>query len=152
MKFLAAHERALRGTADFPMELYHVTKTHPRYEMPFHWHMEIELLRVLSGDFSAMLDGESLTLHPQDALVIYPSTVHGGAPKNCVYECIVIDVDKFLGSNNTLHKQYSALSSLGKRFSPVLPPDSAPGVLVHSLFDTLDQQSSYYEFRSVGLL
>lgn len=44
MKFLASHESSTRGTFDFPIELYYVDKMHPRYEMPFHWHMEFELL------------------------------------------------------------------------------------------------------------
>ena len=42
MKFLASHESSTRGTFDFPIELYYVDKMHPRYEMPFHWHMEFE--------------------------------------------------------------------------------------------------------------
>ena len=50
MRYLAAHERAARGTFDFPIELYHVDISHPRYEMPFHWHMEAELLFVLEGE------------------------------------------------------------------------------------------------------
>lgn len=40
MKYLASHEDTTRGTSDFPIELYYVDRTHPRYEMPFHWHME----------------------------------------------------------------------------------------------------------------
>jgi hypothetical protein len=49
MKFLASHESSTRGTFDFPIELYYVDKMHPRYEMPFHWHMGFELMLVLSG-------------------------------------------------------------------------------------------------------
>lgn len=54
MKFLASHESSTRGTFDFPIELYYVDKMHPRYEMPFHWHMEFELMLVLSGEFSLL--------------------------------------------------------------------------------------------------
>ena len=57
MKFLASHESSTRGTFDFPIELYYVDKMHPRYEMPFHWHMEFELMLVLSGEFSLLIDG-----------------------------------------------------------------------------------------------
>lgn len=56
MKFLASHESSTRGTFDFPIELYYVDKMHPRYEMPFHWHMEFELMLVLSGEFSLLID------------------------------------------------------------------------------------------------
>lgn len=63
MKFLASHESSTRGTFDFPIELYYVDKMHPRYEMPFHWHMEFELMLVLSGEFSLLIDGRSYLLH-----------------------------------------------------------------------------------------
>lgn len=59
MKFLASHESSTRGTFDFPIELYYVDKMHPRYEMPFHWHMEFELMLVLSGEFSLLIDSLS---------------------------------------------------------------------------------------------
>ena len=62
MKFLASHESSTRGTFDFPIELYYVDKMHPRYEMPFHWHMEFELMLVLSGEFSLLIDGRSYLL------------------------------------------------------------------------------------------
>lgn len=60
MKFLASHESSTRGTFDFPIELYYVDKMHPRYEMPFHWHMEFELMLVLSGEFSLLIDPKEL--------------------------------------------------------------------------------------------
>ena len=70
MKFLASHESSTRGTFDFPIELYYVDKMHPRYEMPFHWHMEFELMLVLSGEFSLLIDGRSYLLHKGDAAII----------------------------------------------------------------------------------
>lgn len=69
MKFLASHESSTRGTFDFPIELYYVDKMHPRYEMPFHWHMEFELMLVLSGEFSLLIDGRSYLLHKGDAAI-----------------------------------------------------------------------------------
>ena len=65
---------------DFPIELYYVDKMHPRYEMPFHWHMEFELMLVLSGEFSLLIDGRSYLLHEGDAAIISAGAVHGGTP------------------------------------------------------------------------
>ena len=98
MKFLASHESSTRGTFDFPIELYYVDKMHPRYEMPFHWHMEFELMLVLSGEFFLMTDGRSYLLHKGDAAIISAGAVHGGTPNDCVYECVVFDMNRFLGS------------------------------------------------------
>ena len=73
MKFLASHESSTRGTFDFPIELYYVDKMHPRYEMPFHWHMEFELMLVLSGEFSLLIDGRTYPLHKGDAASFQPA-------------------------------------------------------------------------------
>ena len=101
MKFLASHESSTRGTFDFPIELYYVDKMHPRYEMPFHWHMEFELMLVLSGEFSLLIDGRSYLLHKGDAAIISAGAVHGGTPSDCVYECVVFDMNRFLGRSIT---------------------------------------------------
>ena len=65
MRYLAFHERMVRGTFDFPIELYYVDALHPRYEMPFHWHMECELILILEGGFSLSVDGEALCVCAQ---------------------------------------------------------------------------------------
>ena len=79
MKFLASHESSTRGTFDFPIELYYVDKMHPRYEMPFHWHMEFELMLVLSGEFSLLIDGRSYLYH-KGMPPSFSGAVHGGTP------------------------------------------------------------------------
>ena len=115
MKFLASHESSTRGTFDFPIELYYVDKMHPRYEMPFHWHMEFELMLVLSGEFSLLIDGRSYLLHKGDAAIISAGAVHGGTPSDCVYECVVFDMNRFLGSaEDDLVLRSSPLAALHK--------------------------------------
>ena len=83
MRYLASHENTTRGTSDFPLELYYVDMLHPRYEMPFHWHMECELLLVLQGEFTLLTDGQSYTLHPGNSAFLSSGAVHGGIPKDC---------------------------------------------------------------------
>ena len=95
MRYLASHENTTRGTSDFPLELYYVDMLHPRYEMPFHWHMECELLLVLQGEFTLLTDGQSYTLHP-GIPPFFLRTVHGGIPKDCVYECLVFDLNHLI--------------------------------------------------------
>ena len=48
MKYINYREERNHGTIDFPIEFYHVTPNHPRYEMSYHWHIEYELIRVLN--------------------------------------------------------------------------------------------------------
>ena len=75
MKFLASHENTARGTSGFPIELYYVDRSHPRYEMPFHWHLEHEIMLVLSGSFSLSVDGKTKTLHKgEPSMAVFPIT------------------------------------------------------------------------------
>ena len=92
MRYLAFHERMVRGTFDFPIELYYVDALHPRYEMPFHWHMECELILILEGGFSLSVDGEAVCAGPGDCVFVPSGAVHGGTPHNCVYELSLIHI------------------------------------------------------------
>jgi len=55
MKISPYLEHNERGTPDFPLELYVVTESHPRYNMQFHWHSDIEIIRVLKGKLNLTL-------------------------------------------------------------------------------------------------
>ena len=46
MKYINYREERNHGTIDFPIEFYHVTPNHPRYEMSYHWHIDYDLIRV----------------------------------------------------------------------------------------------------------
>ena len=76
MRYLATHEHAPRGTFDFPIELYYVDPSHPRYEMPFHWHMEHELILVLQGVLRLSVEGEAFELAPGDCMLIADGAIH----------------------------------------------------------------------------
>ena len=49
MHYLDYNEKKQHGTMDFPIEYYHVDEHHPRYNMPFHCHKELEIIRSLEG-------------------------------------------------------------------------------------------------------
>ena len=83
------NEQKQRGTMDFPIELYHVDKTHPKYEMAHHWHSEIEIIRILSGELNIRLNNKEYLAKKGDIIFVNPETVHGAIPTDCTYECIV---------------------------------------------------------------
>ena len=59
MQYINYRENRRRGTADFPLEYYHVTASHPQYVMSFHWHVEFELIRILSGSLTVTISCRS---------------------------------------------------------------------------------------------
>ena len=91
MHYLDYNEKINHGTPDFPMAFYHVDERHPRYNMPFHWHKEMELIRILEGSITISLDSVFLTAHTGDLILIEEGVIHGGTPEHCVYECAVFD-------------------------------------------------------------
>lgn len=99
MKRLDYHESRQRGSPDFPLEYHYLDESHPLYQMPCHWHEEYELLRVISGEFDLTLDDAATVLHAGDVAFIGAGQLHGGIPRDCVYECIVFDMHLLLKCN-----------------------------------------------------
>ena len=95
MRYLATHEHAPPGHLRLPIELYYVNPSTPRYEMPFHWHMEHELILVLQGVLRLSVEGEAFELAPGDCMLIADGAIHGGTPEGCIYECLVFDWSAF---------------------------------------------------------
>lgn len=86
------HESQPHGTPDFPVGYYYIDASHPRYNMPFHWHKEWEIIRVLKGTFTVHADDEIFTARAGDILLLRDGMLHGGIPENCTYECILFDL------------------------------------------------------------
>ena len=144
------NELLQRGTDDFPFELYHVTTLHPRYEMSFHWHSELELVRILSGELTLSLDGRTKTLHAGEAAFINSETVHGAAPKDSVYECIVFNL-AFLKTGNRACDAF--LDDLLSRNAILYEYPTDPEVLrcLNGIFDELGGQNTGKAFKVLGL-
>ncbi len=99
MKYLASHEHRSRGSISFPFEIHYLTETHPRYEMPFHWHYEYEFIHVQSGTFTVFVNEGSYTLEAGDSALLFGGSVHGGQPNNASYSCLVFDYATLCSKN-----------------------------------------------------
>lgn len=153
MKYLASHENTSRGTSEFPIELYYVDKNHPRYEMPFHWHMEYELIRILSGSISLSVDGYAQVLTKGDTAVISSGAVHGGIPEDCVYECLVFDTSRFMESSSALlHRKYLDFFDADTLIHPFFKAGTIYSELIFQMFDAMNRKYIGYEFFTIGLM
>jgi len=85
-------DRKQQGTLQFPVEYYYVDNQHPKYHMPFHWHNEWELLRILQGNLLISLDDAQYSMTQGDILLIRSGTLHGAMPESCIYETLVFDL------------------------------------------------------------
>ena len=152
MRYLAYHERAVRGTFDFPLELYYVDASHPRYEMPFHWHMECELILLLEGNLDLSVDGEAVFLSAGDCVFVPSGVIHGGTPRSCIYECLVFDWEHLLQSSALCRQKYASALGGGARIHTLFCAGSAAARIADALFESMEKEQPGYEFLTTGLL
>ncbi len=98
------NENKQRGTFDFPFQFHHVTHEHSRYIMPYHWHVEFELIRILQGSLEFTQDVKTFLAKEGDVIFIGSGILHAAIPHNCIYECIVFDMNTFVQYNDICRK------------------------------------------------
>ena len=87
MKHDSYNEQRERGNFSFPVEYHYVTNHHPRYNMPYHWHIQYEIIRVLEGKIVISIDENEYTASAGDIIFITDGCVHGGKAflENTIY-------------------------------------------------------------------
>lgn len=153
MKYFDYREHRQQGTVDFPIAFYHIEPSHPRYQMPYHWHPEYEIIRILEGNFYLTLDSRSCNVKKGDILFLQDGVLHGGIPENCIYECLVFDMNFFLKGNRILAKQAQKIIHHEITIRQQLPGELAfLRDTTGSLFLAMAEKKSGYEFLIQGYL
>lgn len=154
MKNLEYNEKKKHGTSGFPIEYYHVSKGDLEYTMPLHWHSEFEIVRIRSGQFDLYINNVKYEMQTGDFAVIECGALHRGTPKNCVYECIVLDLNMLRRKNSDATDRY---------IMPILMHSCGINCLYHfdnniltatvsTLFNTIKHKTDYYELEIFSLL
>lgn len=151
MHDLDRNEDRPRGTYEFPFEFHHIESSHPRYVMSYHWHVEYEIIRILQGSLTVTLDEKSFTAGPGDVIFIHSGILHSGLPDNCIYQCIVFDINAFLKHNSVcaeyMQKIIHQEVMIYHRFTEKQPEIRTT---VTSLFDAMWQKKPGYEMIVLG--
>ena len=148
---MAYNELEKRGTADFPLDFFHIDKNHPRYHMSAHWHSEIELIRILEGSLDIKLNNNEYHAKKDDVIFINSETVHQAVPHECEYECIVFHIN-FL-YNETYSCRYFIENILNREYTVTefIPcSDDEFHRAVKGVFEALSKKSSGYKFRTIA--
>lgn len=153
MTLLKLHEQIQRGSLDFPLDYHYVDRYHSRYEMPYHWHNEHEILHVLSGTFHLQMEEKESVLHEGDILFVAPGKLHGGVPENCVYECVVFDMRLLLKCTDECRKWIWDVLHRQVCVNPIfLKGDSITQQTLLPMFDALRSQSAGASLITLGCL
>jgi len=154
MKYIEYREAKEQGTFNFPIAFYHQTHHSPRYHMQYHWHTHFEIIRIISGSFHLTLDNETRVMQPDDCVLVTGGTLHGGVPHgDCVYECVLFDLQTLAQHNHVCAKTVRDILSHQMTISPFLT-DCCPHVLpvVQQLCSALSSRRTGYEFATQGYL
>ena len=151
MQIIDQNEDRPRGTYEFPFEFHHIDQSHPRYVMSYHWHVEYEIIRILTGEFTVTLDEKSFKAVQGDVIFVHSGILHSGIPVNCVYQCIVFDMNVFLKLNSVcadyiqkiVHQDILIFHHFDQRYPDVLSA-------VNSLFQSMDEKKPGYELSVIG--
>ena len=150
---MSYNELKQHGTEDFPIELYHIDKSHTRYEMASHWHSEIEIIRIIEGVLQIRLNNNNYTAKKGDIIFVNSETVHGAEPHECVYECLDFHLD-FLPLSDNSSRYF--IESLMNHEYVIQEFISAEDVLfsaaVNTAFDAMKNKSSGYKFKVIGAI
>ncbi len=152
MKYSELSEKIKRGTADFPIEYYYLTPKKLQYVMALHWHREFEIVRVLKGKLELSLDNITYELSRGDFCFIESGTLHKGIPTDCIYECIVFDLNMLL--NRTATDKYIRPFLNGTiGLNTIFHTHNNPlGVVVSGIFDALSKKDENFELEVFSLL
>ena len=147
------NELEQRGTADFPIEFYHLDKGHTRYQMSSHWHSEVEIIRILDGTLKVRLNKTEYTAQKGDIFFINPETVHSATPYDCVYECIVMHIDFLCLDTYSCSFFIESILNHDYTILEYRPDDNSEfHNSVNEIFDALKNKSSGYKFRVIAAL
>ncbi len=151
MQVLDLKESRARGSYGFPVELYEIGPRHPRYHMSYHWHPEMEIIRVNRGSFTYMLDDRSGMAQAGDLLFVNSGSLHAGVPmEGCLYDCVVFDL-------SLLHSPGPAAGALQKfaqhkwLVQPCLPrQDAELQTIACGIFTALLQKAPGHQLMVQG--
>ncbi len=154
MHYINYRENRQRGTVDFPIEFHHVSENHPQYNMPIHWHVEYEIIRVIEGELSLILDEQEYIISKGCAQFIPAGSVHEGTPRdNCIYECVVFDMNMLINKSDSccklIHKITNHELELQLNFS-----NNCNNIhkIINLLFDAMASKNIGYELIVQGSL
>ena len=155
MKHDGYNEFRQRGRFDFPIEFHHVDRHHPRFHMPYHWHMEYEIDLVVRGSVTLTLNESQVHAKAGDIIFIRDGVVHGGHPEttDTIYDCIVFDMKKMLAGSHTFQDRIEDVLkhvTLINKYLPASTPD-IPQLMQH-LFRSMKEEHTGYELVVTGLL
>lgn len=118
-----------------------------------HWHPDLELIYVLSGEMNYSVNGQTMLLKTGDCLLVASRQMHFGyhnQRQDCEFVCVLFHPDLFSGNARIL-EDYVMPVAQGPAFLHV-PGDETLGRLMQELLREKEMGEAGYELEALGLL
>ncbi len=152
----AYDENFERGTLVFPFDYHYINLSHPRFVMPFHYHIDHELIRILKGSLSIAVNEKRYLLEEGDYLFIADGAVHGGRTGSLddVYECVVFNLGRIFDNDKPCNIDLKKLSGHQVRPRELYRKKEDPlkTHLLDLFFDTVKKRNPHDTLLAQGLL
>jgi len=148
------NELKQHGTLDFPIQLYHVDKNHPKFEMASHWHQSLEIIRIMEGNLEIKLDKRIFNAKKGDVVFVNSEVIHSAIPsENCVYECIVMHLELLFTKDEASKFFIESILNSDYIIEEFIPKsDTILARDINNLFNAMNNMSSGYKFKVIGSL
>lgn len=151
MAYYKYKESISHKTNDFPIAYYSVDKMHPRYEMMYHWHPEYELIYINKGNLVLNLDKQKFALKRGDFALIPSGVMHSGKPDNCLYECVVFNLEIALRLGRILNAEtYDLINGLALAPYIYTNPDGKPEKQMKFLVEAMREKQKGFELAAIS--
>ena len=74
--YLELKENIPHGTKAYPYTQYHIHKMNTSFQVPVHWHDELEIIYILKGVLKVSINGEEFIGGPDSLFVVNPRDLH----------------------------------------------------------------------------
>lgn len=111
-------ENRPHGTQKYPFSLYHIYNIHHSFQIPVHWHDELEIIYVKSGVLNVNISGENYTGSTGEVFVVSPGNLHfmGSQTGKVDYYTLLFPLEYVsFQSNDLLEKEVMAPLKSGRR-------------------------------------
>ncbi len=130
---------------------------YPEKRAVCHWHDDLEIIHVLSGSMNYFINGQTILLQPNDAILINSREMHYGFShhnQDCTFVCILFN-QSLLAACDSLYEDHITpfLTETDIPYVHLLSTrDTSSIQILSAIWNRKETHSTYYEFDIIGLL
>lgn len=149
---LELKENRPHGTKEYPYCQYHMHEINHEFQVPVHWHEEVEIIYIKQGQLHVMINGQNYNGTSGSVYLVNPRELHlmGSSDRSVDYYTLLFPMEfiSFQSMDELESELLQPLRSGQLLFYNVLLDDDA-GILVPLLEEIIAANHSKYPYRQI---